>query len=182
MDTSVASSVDRKLQRLFVAMDTDRDGCIDWSDHQRVVDRYLEVFSVPASSRKGRALQAAYAMLWQELLRHADTDQQLSCPQFVAASRALSADTSRFNRVEGISHAVFDLMDADGDDVLSREEFSGLLSVWDSTAPEAWETFDGMDTDKDGRISRQEFLEAMTQFHTAGDPHRPGSQFFGSVA
>ncbi|WP_328697988.1 EF-hand domain-containing protein [Streptomyces sp. NBC_00342] len=40
MTTAVTDPITIKLDRMFAATDTDGDGYVDWSDHERLVDRY----------------------------------------------------------------------------------------------------------------------------------------------
>lgn len=77
-------------------------------------------------------------MYWMELLRHADGNERLSREQFVHANRAASVDTSRFNMVEGIPHAVFDVMDTDGDNTIDKTEFKQFLQVWGICTRTGW--------------------------------------------
>ncbi|WP_256220676.1 EF-hand domain-containing protein [Streptomyces sp. CC53] len=121
-------------------------------------------------------------MQWFELLRHADGADRLSKEQFQTAIRAVSVDTSRFNMVEGVPHAIFDIMDTDGDNTISKAEFKKYLDVWGITDPGAMDTFHELDLDGDGEISRQEFIRAVREFFYSQDLEAPGSLFFGRLS
>lgn len=172
------AAIDLKLKNLFNGMDANNDGYVEWADYQRVIDWYLTVFRTDKDTRKGLALQVGYQMLWLELLRHANGDQRLSRDEYVAANRATSVDTSRFNMVEGIPHALFDIIDSNDDDKISKEEFAELMKLWRITASDAMETFTMLDRDRDGHISRQEFLRATWKLAYAADLATPGSLHF----
>ncbi|MBM7167612.1 EF-hand domain-containing protein [Streptomyces sp. G44] len=180
MTATANAPISMKLQRQFHALDTDQDGYIDWSDYERMLQRYRGAYALEESDRKVQALRDGYSALWRELLNRAPDQQRLSATQYVAASQDMR--TGDFDRTEHVSHAVFDIMDVDGDGQITREEFSRLLEVWSVTAPEAMQTFDRMDANGDGVISRQEFLDAVRQFYHSDDPEVPGSHFFGNVA
>ncbi|MGA5086076.1 EF-hand domain-containing protein [Streptomyces pseudogriseolus] len=184
MTTTAADPITVKLDRMFAATDTDtdNDGYVEWKDYQRLVDRYLSTYKIDKADRRTQALLVAYQMQWAELLRHADGVDRLSKEQYQSASRAASVDTSRFNMVEGVPHAVFDIMDTDGDNTISKAEFQQYLKVWDITDPGAMDTFVQLDADGDGFISRQEFLRAVREFFYSPDLEAPGSLVFGRLS
>ncbi|MDX2395192.1 EF-hand domain-containing protein [Streptomyces sp. DK15] len=182
MTTSTADPVTIKLDQIFGATDTDNDGYVDWNDYQRLVDRYLNAYKIDKNDRRAHALLAVYQMQWMELLRHVDGVNRLSKEQYHQASRAASVDTSRFNMVEGVPHAIFDIMDVDGDNSISKGEFEQYLDVWNITDPSAMDTFAQLDTDGDGAISRQEFIRAVREFFYSLDLEAPGSLFFGRLS
>lgn len=182
MTTATADPISVKLDQLFAATDTYGDGYVDWSDYQRLVDRYLSGYKIEKSDRRAQALLISYQMQWAELLRHADGGNRLSKEQYHFASRAASVDTSRFNMVEGVPHAIFDIMDTDGDNSISKSEFKKYLDVWNITDPSAFDAFAQMDTDGDGAISRQEFLRAVREFFYSQDLEAPGSLIFGRLS
>lgn len=174
-----ADAIKRKLEQLFNATDANNDGYVEWADYQRIVDRYLTAFTIDKDERKGQTLQVTYQMYWLELLRHANRSQRLTRDEYIAANRAASIDTSRFNMVEGIPHAIVDIMDNDDDNEINKEEFAQFLQASGITAPHAMDTFAALDTDGDGRISRQEYVRSVREFfHSDTDLKAPGSLYF----
>ncbi|WP_406349418.1 EF-hand domain-containing protein [Streptomyces sp. NBC_00144] len=182
MTTATTDPMTLKLDQLFAATDTDGDGYVDWNDYERLVDRYLSTYKIGKTDRRAQSLVVAYQMQWAELLRHADGVNRLSKEQFHLASRTASVDTSRFNMVEGVPHAIFDIMDTEGDNTISRAEFKKYLDVWNITDPSAMDTFNNLDSDGDGVISRQEFIRAVREFYYSSDLNVPGSLFFGRLS
>ncbi|MER7577894.1 EF-hand domain-containing protein [Streptomyces sp. NPDC126514] len=182
MATATTDPMTLKLDQLFAAIDTDDDGHVDWNDYQRIVDRYLTAYKIDNSDRRAMGLVIAYQMQWAELLRHADGTARLSKEQFHFATRVASVDTSRFNMVEGVPHAIFDVMDVDGDNTISQAEFKKYLDVWGVTDPGAMQAFAELDTDGDGFISRQEFIRAVREFFYSMDLNAPGSLIFGRLS
>ncbi|WP_407652784.1 EF-hand domain-containing protein [Amycolatopsis cynarae] len=71
--------------------------------------------------------------------------------------------------VEGVPHAIFDIVDGDGDNTISKSEFKQLLDVWGVSAPDAMATFMRLDTDGDGVISRHEYIRAIREFFYSPD-------------
>jgi Ca2+-binding EF-hand superfamily protein len=82
--------------------------------------------------------------------------------------------------------SVFDAMDADSDDALSKAEFMAVRmgpgADPDRTGPRFEQMqamkaaeFDAMDTDRDGRISRDQFIDAAAAAFTAADADGDGA-------
>ncbi|WP_079105078.1 EF-hand domain-containing protein [Streptomyces prasinopilosus] len=172
-----------KLERTFDGLDANHDGYLDWTDYQKLADRYLHAYRLDGDDRRARALRTFCQIYWLELLRHAGVDEdRLSKEQFVTASRLSVIDTSRLNVTEGGGHAIFDIIDTDGDNEISKDEFARFLrDVWRSDSPGAMDVFAKLDTDGDGAISRHEFIRAIREFYLSNDPDAPGSLFFGRV-
>ncbi|MGV9317816.1 EF-hand domain-containing protein [Streptomyces sp. NPDC003660] len=183
MTTTAQDVVSVKLERSFDALDANHDGYLDWSDYQSLADRYIKAYGLDKNDRRARALQTFCQIYWLELLRHAGVDgDRLSKEQFVTANRLAAIDTSRLNVTEGGGHAIFDVIDVDGDNEISKDEFARFLrDVWRSEAPDAMESFTRLDTDGDGAISRMEFIRAVREHFLSNDPDAPGSMFFGQV-
>ncbi|MDX6743926.1 EF-hand domain-containing protein [Actinocorallia sp. A-T 12471] len=179
MTITSAHPITVKLDALFNITDADQNGYLEWSDYERIVDRYLSAYKVPRGDRRALALTASYQMYWMELLRHAGGDTRLDRATFHHATRAAIYDTSRFQMIEAVPHAVFDIIDADGDGVITREEFVRHFTVWDGQTPDAHEVFVRLDTDGDGVISRHEFIRAVREFYYSPDLDAPGSVVFG---
>lgn len=166
-----------KLGYLFEASDTDRDGLVDWSDYERLISRYLDGYEIEAEDRRAHALRAAYRTYWSELLHHVDGADRLSKQQFVAANQA----ASRLAMAETVPQAIFDVMDTDADDAISKPEYKVFLQAWGVSDLEALNVFLELDTDDDGRISRAEFIGAIRDFFTSPELDSPGSLFFGHI-
>ncbi|PLW73092.1 EF-hand domain-containing protein [Streptomyces sp. SCUT-3] len=183
MTTTVQDIITIKLEREFEAMDANHDGYLDRTDYQKLADRYIQAYRIDKDDRRARALQTFCQIYWLELLRHAGVDgDRLTKDQFVMANRLAVIDTSRLNVTEGGGHAIFDVIDVDGDNEISRAEFERFLrDVRRSEAPDAMDSFARLDTDGDGTISRYEFIRAIREHFFSHDPDAPGSLFFGRV-
>ncbi|GGK00089.1 calcium-binding protein [Pilimelia anulata] len=183
MTRTMQDIVTIKLERNFDIMDANNDGHVDWTDYQQLADRYIQAYKLDKNDRRARALQTFTQIYWLELLRHSGVNaDRLTKEQFVTANRLAVIDTSRLNVAEGGGHAIFDVIDGDGDNEIAKDEFARFLrDVWKSDAPEAMESFEKLDTDGDGMISRQEFIRSIREHYLSNDPDAPGSLFFGRV-
>jgi hypothetical protein len=100
---------------------------------------------------------------------------------FVAATRLAIVDTSRLNVVDGFGHAIFDVVDTNGDNEITKDEFDRLLrDVWKAAAPESSNAFSRVDTDDDGTISRQEFLRAAHKYFNSSGLNGAGNLRVGA--
>ncbi|MER8045147.1 EF-hand domain-containing protein [Streptomyces sp. NPDC094032] len=183
MTTTPQDVINAKLERSFDTMDANGDGQLEWTEYKQLADRYIDAYKLGRDDRRARALQVFVEMYWLELMRHANVEtDRLTKEQFVSASRLMVEDNSRFNVVEGGGHAIFDVVDVDEDNEISKDEFArALKDVWRIDAPDAMESFAALDTDGDGVISRMEFIRALREYYFSDDPEAPGSLFFGRV-
>lgn len=181
MTDGTADPLAVKLGYLFEASDTDHDGFVDWSDYERLIGRYLDGYGIPAEDHRAHALRAAYETYWSELLQQVNGVDRLSKEQFVVANRAAGADTSQFTMAHVVPQAIFDVMDTDADDTISKPEYKVFLEAWGVSDLEALNAFLELDTDDDGRISRDEFIGALRDFFTSPELDSPASLFFGHI-
>ncbi|MCU7820210.1 EF-hand domain-containing protein [Kitasatospora sp. DSM 101779] len=183
MTTTVRDIITTKLERQFDTIDADKDGYVDCTDYQRLADRYIQAYKLDKNDLRARALQSFCQIYWLELLRHSGAGgDRLTKDQFVTANRLACIDTSRLNVVDGGGHAIFDVIDTNGDNEISKDEFARLLrDVWRSESPDAMDVFMKLDTDGNGAISRQEFIRAVREHFMSNDPDAPGSMFFGHI-
>ncbi|WP_306368475.1 EF-hand domain-containing protein [Nocardiopsis sp. CC223A] len=177
MTTATDSS---RFDRFFFAHDTDSDGHVDWSDYERLVAAYLDAAKADRAGHRAAALKVTFQMWWMELLRHAQVQgQRLSREEYTRALQALLVDTSRFNMLEGLAHAVFDVLDADGDDQIGRDEFQALLRALKVPDFAAADLFHALDTDGDTVLSRHEVVRAVREFFSSPEDNPSGGIFFG---
>ncbi|AJF65993.1 EF-hand domain-containing protein [Streptomyces vietnamensis] len=182
MATATADPLARKYQRVFQHLDADGNGYIEQSDFASFVDRLAKEYKLPKKDQKVRAITAAFDMLWNELVRHADTnhDNRISEEEYIASVRLTVDDTTRFNATDALANALFDIMDVNGDGQISKDEFIRLQqNVWGISAPDAIDTFIALDTDGDGGLSRQECVKGCRQYFNSNSLDEPGSWFFG---
>ncbi|WP_433292921.1 EF-hand domain-containing protein [Pseudonocardia sp. CA-142604] len=181
--TATPDIVSLKLGRVFDSYNSDNDETLDWADFERLIDRFCATYKIDSVDWRARSLRAMCQMYWSELLRHADVpEEELTKDQFVNASRRLSQDTSRFNMIDGVPHALFDCIDTDADGSISDGEFTRMLSdIWEVQGPEAMGAFAQVDTDGDGTIERDEFLRAFREYVVSDDAGAARSLLFGRI-
>jgi Ca2+-binding EF-hand superfamily protein len=152
----------------FDALDATADGVLTRDDVVLRAEQLCTGLGLDAASQAHREIHSAYRQCWGELLRFADSDEDgavtleefgdavdrgmLEDPQFVDSAMLV------------ISHACFSAVDADGDGVIDRDEYSRIFTAVDpSKADLASAGFDILDRDGDGLVSRDELIDAMRQ-------------------
>lgn len=183
MTIAAQDTITAKLERQFEMLDADKDGRVNAAEFAKIADRVITAYKLDRDDRRARALRAMNQMYWMELVRHSGAESDaLTKDEFVMGNRLATIDTSRLNVTEGLAHATFDIMDTNGDNEISRDEFLRFQrDVWQVEAPEAMEVFAQVDMDGDGAISRMEFVRTVREYFMSMDPSAPGSMLFGRV-
>jgi hypothetical protein len=184
MTTTVRNAMSAKLSNVFKAFDRNGDGQLEAEDFDAIVKDFTREFNLSPESPKARALGNAYRVLWDELLRHADTDgdQRISQAEFIENGMKAIADRSRVNVVDHLGHAIFEVTDVDQDNTVSKEEFARLQRAFRVDPKDTKHAFNGLDTDGNGSISREEFLAGVRDYFTSSNFDGPGSWFYGRPA
>ena len=166
MTGTTTGPVDAWFDSEFDTLDFNHDGYIDWSDYETLIGRYIQTAQIREGDRRAQALRAFYQMYWGELLRHADVEAgRLSKDQFVDATRRATNDTSRVNFTECGGHVIFDLIDINGDDQISKEELTRhLQGVWRTEDHEVMNALTALDRDGNKVISRKEFVGGIHDY------------------
>ncbi|MFJ3637664.1 EF-hand domain-containing protein [Streptomyces sp. NPDC090112] len=154
--------------RMFEAIDSNNADYICWEDMARLADTYQHVFEVPETDRRAQALKACYRMYWMELLRHAGGIDRLDKDHFRLGNYAASVDTSRFNLTDGLTSAIFDVIDLDATGKITRDDFEQHFRIWCNGAPDS-SLYDRLDVDADGYLTRQAFIRAMRELYFAAN-------------
>jgi Ca2+-binding EF-hand superfamily protein len=181
MATTVRDAMSVKLGNVFKAFDRNGDGQLEAGDFDAVVKDFTREFNLSSESAKARALTNAYMVLWDELVRHADTDgdQKISQVEFIENGMKAIGDRSRVNVVDHLGHAIFEVTDVDKDDAVSKDEFARLQRAFRVDPRDTQHAFAGLDVDGDGSISREEFLAGVRDYFTSPNFDGPGSWFYG---
>ncbi|MGQ4417839.1 hypothetical protein ACN6LA_004231 [Streptomyces sp. SAS_269] len=57
MTTTMQDVITTKLERSFDAVDVNHDGYLDWTDYQKLADRYIQAYRLDKDDRRARAIQ-----------------------------------------------------------------------------------------------------------------------------
>ncbi|URZ99826.1 EF-hand domain-containing protein [Streptomyces lydicamycinicus] len=150
----ITDAVRAEYEHRFAMYDTDGDGYLtaqDFTDRARLL---TDAVGEPADSPKARALGAGMRHTFEQLatLAQVDATGRLNREQFVAAFVRAGASGSLGQVVGPSIAATVALADADGDGVVSREDFAVVHRAAGYSAAQAAEAFAALDRDGDGRL------------------------------
>ncbi|GAA3045953.1 EF-hand domain-containing protein [Kitasatospora albolonga] len=176
--------LDRKIDLCFGQADLDKDGVIDATDVLGLASRMIGASGVAFDSPDATAMLTAAQGWWKALVADLDTnkDQKIQEHEYRAGMRLLAQAPGAFDDVLApAAHAVFRLMDRDGDGRISAAEFWDFQRAFGSSEPAARFAFEKLDTDRDGVLSEAEVLSAFRGFYTSTDPDHVGNFLFGDA-
>ncbi|HXE71265.1 MAG TPA: EF-hand domain-containing protein [Candidatus Nitrosotenuis sp.] len=180
----------RKLSRKFALLDTDHDGRLRQGDLQRVQAYLASMRSLDAGSPEGTRLVELFSSYWKALERSCDRDWDgtVTLEEWLhyhdlalwREAEALATSSHYHGTLEGAAGFLFELLDADGDGRITRQEYRQFLSACGLDAHEAAECFMRLDLDGDGYLSRDEMLTLVDEFYFSQNEDAPGNWLFGA--
>ncbi|WP_327090604.1 EF-hand domain-containing protein [Nonomuraea sp. NBC_01738] len=130
--------------------------------------------SVPDPSKERDAVVAAYRDAWQHAVEQIGTDASGRISRDAYVRYALRPRKGRMTFaaeiIWPISDALWDALDTDGDEQLTRAEYLRLFAAYDVAGRSARNAFERLDDNRDGRVSKDEFAQAMYDFYYGSDP------------
>ncbi|MGH9385168.1 MAG: EF-hand domain-containing protein [Vicinamibacterales bacterium] len=173
----------RKLTRLFVVLDADRDNALERSDYDEIVANLAKIRGWSRGSAEYAVLEALYIRIWEELKRLADTsgDGRVGLREFLDF-HDLMLGTSALH--EQITLATVDLLfqafDRDQDGYVSLDDFRMFFAAYRiRDRAVADEAFRKLDVERRGRISRTDATDRVQEFYFSDSFDAPGNWLFG---
>ena len=80
-----------------------------------------------------------------------------------------------------MANKIFDVIDTDGDGVISYNEWAVYFECIGIDVKYARLCFDALDTNKDGELSRSEFVDETINFHCCTDESHPSRFAYGPI-
>lgn len=156
----------RNAGNAFDTSDMDGDGFLDPQD--------MKVVAVSVCDRLGildphrAAVLDAYDRAWHNAVAAIGTDDsgRISRRAYVRhATRVTDRLEFVAQIVWPIGDALWDALDQDGDEKLTRAEYTRLWAAYDVTGDAAREAFERLDSNRDGLLAKDEFAEALYDFY-----------------
>jgi Ca2+-binding EF-hand superfamily protein len=176
----------RKLDRAFSHLDTDRDGVIEWEDWIELATRITGAFGQSPASAQGAEVVSSFEQLWQTLLSHLDLDgdRRISPQEWqsgMAQAFVNSEDSYRAN-FHPAAVAVFGLADTDNDGHLTLQEFLALQRAFGTGPDDAEKAFQHLDRDGSGTLTVEELVRASEQYYRGADSDAEGNWLWGPIS
>lgn len=171
----------KKWTRLFQVYDADGSGTVTQADFEKIFQNLAKFRNLEPTSPKYEQIQGKFIEDWEHLQKDADKDNdgKVSLQEWLEHGDRRINDTSMYQTVVEIANQVFDLLDLDGNGIITIDEYKTILASWRVPEELAAEIFPKLDSNGDGHISKEELVELVRQFHTSDDPDAPGNLFFG---
>jgi juvenile hormone diol kinase len=165
----------RKMTAFFHAADENKDGVIEYSDYQKLIENLANLRGWQPGSPEYSHLHDAYMFMWQPL-----EALKLTLPEYLQILGSMIDTPQARDLNRSITKTVFDLMDTDGDDLIALAEYAEYLAAHRFDGAWAANAFKHLDTDGDGIITREQYSQISTEFFFGDDEHAPGNWLWGS--
>ncbi|MEM6829121.1 MAG: EF-hand domain-containing protein [Bacteroidota bacterium] len=174
----------RKFHHFFNVLDFDKNGCLQPEDFVNIGRRIIEARSIDASSRRAQLILVKSHQLYIQLLADSDNPElSVTLYDWIEFFRLqLIKDVG--NRIleyyiHRISRHIFDLFDANRDQLISKEEYTHMLTVYQISEGNCARGFKEIDTNNDGFISSEEMINGLRNFFMSNNLDAPGNRIFG---
>jgi len=178
----------RKLARRFYLYDHKRTGKLRWDDFERVLESVLEIsdWASDAEHRDAFFLQARTG--WQLLVAAADVnfDGEVDLDEWFAFYGTFimpnAGEPGQLPEwLAQLSDMSFSVMDTNGDDLISLEEYKALSLAHNMPVEGLADQFGRIDTNSDGNISRNEWRQLNNDYYLGDDPLSASAWLWGDV-
>jgi Ca2+-binding EF-hand superfamily protein len=172
--------LERKLGSDFDALDANGDGVLNRQDLVSRVEATRAALGPLADQSKYAALERATLQWWDRFAKSTGKarDQEVNREEYIRAYQELDSATVNAAVIPFVD-ALYDYVDIDGNQRLTREEFLAIARAWNLQDPEA--SFSSLDEDGSGELSKQEFQKFMQDFYTSTDPNARGNNLNGPI-
>lgn len=165
----------KKFMKECKVRDANGDGFLSRVDFEMIVERHK---NMGISDDRLVKLNAYYAEL-SEIMGIADPSVKLT---YEAAIANLVKNSERFGEfLKKTIVAHFELIDSDGNGVISFKEWVDMYTVMDVDTAHARASFDAMDANGDGVVSMEEFAAYTKEFYFSVDDTLNSSILYGPL-
>lgn len=172
-----------KQVHYFNVLDYNGDGVLEKQDFVDVADRLAKMRGYEDGSSKHTAVRQEILRMWTNAraLSGKEGQTEITLEDWLAhEEKVLDSNVLIHSYVQGIARAIFDILDADNDGVISKDEYLTFFRSFRGDEEDAEQAFQTLDQEDEGYLTRKQFLEAVTEFHLSDDPEARGNWLFGS--
>lgn len=195
MDTAIATAFQesnagfsdtqkKKVCHLFKVLDVDGNGHLEPDDFLLVGRKIIKYMGLEEESRAARLILIKSHRLFVQLMIDVhNTDFTLTVWDWVAFFRSQTVDKTSATLsyyIQRTSRHIFDLFDANGDQMISRSEYANMLTVYGISHEMANQSFKELDLNHDDLISAEELMQGLANFFLSSDSDAKGNLIFGA--
>merc|ERR1711988_1606272 len=177
----------QKMRTYFDRIDFDKDGAIARKDFEGMAERFSEKLDATKAADLKTTITNIWDAgmpVWDKYLQGVGGGEAIQKEPFINAMKSLVKDPSNPSMkatVEGPLPLFFAAVDADGDGMISQEEYATFFQILGLAPEMAPATFQAIDTNNDALLSKEEFVEAGSEFFLSEDPAKPTKLFWGPL-
>jgi Ca2+-binding EF-hand superfamily protein len=172
----------RKISTLFKLHDLNEDGVLTPQDYEAYAEKMAGARGFARGTDRHDALRSSFMKMWDDLDTKADRnhDKKVTLDEWLAYYDVLLHKPGMYEQVgQPIADSVFQLLDANGDGVVTPDDYALLFSAGRVDPDHAAASFKRIDVDKDGRVTPAELSQRLGEFFMSNDPDAPGNWLFG---
>ena len=172
----------QKLPLLFAVHDLNQDGVINRADFEEYSARIASTRGWGRDSAEYEELVDRFMAFWNGLdeLARRKGARQVTVKEWLENWDEILANPKLYDQIVlPIGHAVFTMLDQDGDGEITAKEYANTFKFSGLDEHDAAAAFERLDLNHDGRLSSEEFITLAHQFFRSNDPADPGNALFG---
>ncbi|MBD2607921.1 EF-hand domain-containing protein [Scytonema hofmannii FACHB-248] len=176
----------KKHTKNFQVYDLDGSGFVEPIDLERCASNLAKLRNWQPDSSEFLDLQAKYSAIWTNFWQPADIngDGKVSLEEYLKvvenSINNFSNSTELQNAHTAKANVIFDILDANNNDQISKSEYNHFFVAIGLTEKDAETAFVHLDSNADGHISRDEYVQASKEFHISEDVNSSGNWLYGS--
>jgi juvenile hormone diol kinase len=177
----VSELIKKKLTVFFRGLDVDKNGFVELEDFDQIASNFARLRGWEPGSSDYENLHNQVISIWKNYWINADINQdnKVSLDEYLeSCNQQFVADNDSSAAWEQPMAALFDVIDINGNEQISLEEYKQLLTAFGFNASGYEEIFQKLDVNGDGYISKQEYLQLLKEF-CGENPEATGNLFFG---
>ena len=152
----------RKWKTYFLVQDVNKDGYLSTADYDEIAKRFVKFGKL--DEKKGKEVAKALADVIANFGLK-DRDDKLTLEQYLDFFVKFRENPRSKELMNATMSKMFDVVDLNGDGVISREEYRVVFQCFGVDESNAKPSFDGIDTNHDGVISKEEYLAAIIEYY-----------------
>ena len=171
----------KKWTRLFQVYDADGNGVVEKNDFEEIFQNLAKARNLTTGTPEYEQLHGKFMEDWEYLRKDADknNDGKVQLAEWLEHGDRRINSSDMYQTNIDLANQIFELLDLNGDGVITVEEYKTIVSSWRISENVAVENFPKLDLNGDGGITKDELQELVRQFHSSDDPDAPGNLFFG---
>ncbi|NET41711.1 EF-hand domain-containing protein [Okeania sp. SIO2B3] len=171
----------KKWIRLFQVYDANGNGVVEKEDFEAIFQNVAKARNLTQGTPEYDRLHGKFMEDWEHLRKDADKNNngKVELAEWLEHGERRINNSDMYQTVIDLANQIFELLDLNGNGVISVEEYRTFFQSWRIPEELAVEVFPKLDLNGDGGITKDEFVVLVQQFHQSDDPDAPGNLFFG---